>query len=238
MLRKEQVTAPDALRGAVQRTMSADCGVVRDARGLQLAADTLADLAALAEDLPARQIATYEVINLLRVSRMIVAAVRFRQESRVRTLRADMQYTHDAWLGRLVVRGAAPRSSSFPPSPWSENMSEFDPPASVVAEVVAAALAEDIGLLGDLTSIACIREDQTASALFVAREEGVLAGTALVDEVYRQVDDEVEVPWSLHDGDSIEIGAEIGRDRRAVARSSPASASRSTSCATARASRR
>ena len=72
-------------------------------------------------------------------------------------------------------------------------MSDFDPPMSVVAEVVAAALAEDIGLLGDLTTIACIREDQTAAALFVAREEGVLAGTALVEETYRQVDDEVEV---------------------------------------------
>ena len=59
--------------------------------------------------------------------------------------------------------------------------------------MVAAALAEDLGVLGDITSIACIREDQTASAVFVAREEGVLAGTALVDEVYRQVDGEVSV---------------------------------------------
>jgi len=89
-------------------------------------------------------------------------------------------------------------------------MSNFDPPASVVAEVVAAALAEDIGLLGDLTSIACVREDQTATAAFVAREEGVLAGTALVDEVYRQIDPEIDVRWQLHDGDSVEIGAEIG----------------------------
>jgi len=85
----------------------------------------------------------------------------------------------------------------------------FDPPASVVAEVVAAALAEDIGLIGDLTSIACIREDQIATAVLVARQEGVLAGSAIVDEVYRQVADDVEVRWSLHDGDSIEIGSEI-----------------------------
>jgi len=89
-------------------------------------------------------------------------------------------------------------------------MGKFDPPPSVVSEVVAAALAEDIGLLGDLTSIACIRDDQTASASFVAREEGVLAGTALVDEVYRQIDPEIDVRWELHDGDSVEVGAEIG----------------------------
>ena len=90
-------------------------------------------------------------------------------------------------------------------------MSDFDPPGSIVAEVVAVALAEDIGLLGDLTTTACIREDQTTSALFVAREEGVLAGTALVEETYRQIDDRVEVHWQLRDGDAVEVGAEIGR---------------------------
>lgn len=86
----------------------------------------------------------------------------------------------------------------------------FDPPRSVMADVVAAALAEDIGLLGDITSIACIREDQVASAVLVAREEGVVAGTALVEEVYRQVDPDVDVRWHLHDGDSVELGSEIG----------------------------
>jgi nicotinate-nucleotide pyrophosphorylase (carboxylating) len=89
-------------------------------------------------------------------------------------------------------------------------MSEFDAPASVVSEVVAAALAEDLGLLGDITSIACVREDQTASAVLVAREEGVLAGTALVDEVYRQVDAEVSVRWQVDDGEPVEAGAELG----------------------------
>jgi nicotinate-nucleotide pyrophosphorylase (carboxylating) len=86
----------------------------------------------------------------------------------------------------------------------------FDAPESVVAEVVAAALAEDFGLLGDITSIACIRQDQTASAVFVAREEGVLAGTALVDEVYRQVDGELKLTWRLADGDAVEAGVELG----------------------------
>ena len=89
-------------------------------------------------------------------------------------------------------------------------MSEFDAPASVVSEVVAAALAEDLGLLGDITSIACIPEDETASAVLVAREQGVLAGTALVDEVYRQIDPEVSVSWLVDDGDPVEAGADLG----------------------------
>jgi len=89
-------------------------------------------------------------------------------------------------------------------------VSDFDAPDSVVAEVVAAALAEDIGLLGDLTTTALVREDQTASALFVAREEGVVAGTALVEETYRQVDDQIEIQWQFRDGDAVEAGDEIG----------------------------
>jgi nicotinate-nucleotide pyrophosphorylase (carboxylating) len=89
-------------------------------------------------------------------------------------------------------------------------VSQFDAPESVVAEVVAAALAEDFGLLGDITSIACIREDQTATALFVAREEGVLAGTALVEETFRQVDGELAMTWRVFDGDPVEAGTELG----------------------------
>jgi len=98
-------------------------------------------------------------------------------------------------------------------------MNDFDPPSSVVAEVVAAALAEDVGLLGDVTSIACIGEDQSASAFLVSREEGVLAGSALVDEVYRQLDDEVQVHWHMHDGDALEVDdriAEIAGPLRSV----------------------
>jgi nicotinate-nucleotide pyrophosphorylase (carboxylating) len=88
-------------------------------------------------------------------------------------------------------------------------MNEFDPPRSVVITAVSGALAEDIGLLGDLTSLACIGSDELGSAVLAAREEGVLAGTALVDETFRQVDPTVAVRWNLRDGDPIEPGTEI-----------------------------
>ena len=113
--REEQLSAPAALRGAVQRTMSTDCGVVRAAPTLQMAAETLADLAMLADDLPAREIAAYEVINLLRVSRAIVAAALAREESRGSHTRSDFPGTDDEWLGRLVILGdAAPRFVELP----------------------------------------------------------------------------------------------------------------------------
>jgi len=88
-------------------------------------------------------------------------------------------------------------------------MNDFDPPRAVVVNAVSMALAEDIGLLGDLTSIACISSDDLGSAVFSAREEGVLAGSALVDETFRQVDSTIAVRWNLHDGDPVDAGTEI-----------------------------
>jgi len=88
-------------------------------------------------------------------------------------------------------------------------MSDFDPPRAVVIKAVSAALAEDIGVLGDLTSIATVPADKMGSAVLAAREEGVLAGTALVNEAFRQVDPSVDVRWSLRDGDPIEPGTVI-----------------------------
>ncbi len=103
---RERETDPAELRAAVQRLMSDNCGVVRDAEGLRIAAETLKDLTGLAEDLPPRTIATYEVCNLLRVARGIVSAAISRLESRGAHTRADYPATSDAFLGRLVLRGS------------------------------------------------------------------------------------------------------------------------------------
>jgi nicotinate-nucleotide pyrophosphorylase (carboxylating) len=87
----------------------------------------------------------------------------------------------------------------------------FDPPQVVVTRIVSDALAEDLGVLGDITSIACVGEDQTAVAAFIARAEGVFAGTALAREAYRQLDTNADVKWSVRDGESIEAGMELGQ---------------------------
>lgn len=90
-------------------------------------------------------------------------------------------------------------------------MNDFDPPRAVVRRLVEDALAEDLGILGDITSIACIDAGQRAEAAFVARADGVLAGSALATETFRQLDDAVEVRWLVHDGDSIAAGAQLAR---------------------------
>ncbi|MCU1430639.1 MAG: L-aspartate oxidase [Actinomycetia bacterium] len=110
VLPKDRATDPAKLRASIQRVMSQDCGVVRDAASLEMAAQTLADLATLAEDLPARQAATYEALNLARVSQAIVANATARTESRGSHTRRDYPERSDELLGRFVATGdSAPR---------------------------------------------------------------------------------------------------------------------------------
>ena len=55
--------------------------------------------------------------------------------------------------------------------------SHVQPPASAVVEAVSRAIAEDLLPLGDLTS-ALLPDGLTATARFVSRDAGVLAGRA------------------------------------------------------------
>lgn len=84
-------------------------------------------------------------------------------------------------------------------------------------ELVAAALAEDLGERGDVTSTLLIPEDARLAARVVARADGVLAGRAAGEEVLRQTG--VEGRWALDDGAALAPGtvvAEIEGPARAV----------------------
>jgi len=67
---------------------------------------------------------------------------------------------------------------------------------------VKDALAEDIGG-GDLTA-ALINADEVVGATIIARESLVLAGHPWADEVFRQLDDSVQVDWYIEDGEHAE----------------------------------
>ncbi len=105
LVSSRDAVAPDGVRSAVQRVMSIDAGVVRDAAGLDLASKTLGDLANLATHLPARDVASYEALNVLRVARGIVALAAAREESRGSHTRSDHPNSREALLGRFVVTG-------------------------------------------------------------------------------------------------------------------------------------
>jgi len=83
-----------------------------------------------------------------------------------------------------------------------------EPPLHAVRAAVAAALAEDLTPLGDL-SAALIPREATATAAFVSRQAGVLAGTACAAEAFAQLDPAVSVSWTHHDGDRLEAGTTL-----------------------------
>jgi nicotinate-nucleotide pyrophosphorylase (carboxylating) len=88
-------------------------------------------------------------------------------------------------------------------------MGSFDAPVDVVRDAVARALAEDLGPLGDLTSV-LIPADARAVADVVVRAEGVIAGTACASEAFAQLDERVTVDWLVDDGALVGAGTKIG----------------------------
>lgn len=88
-------------------------------------------------------------------------------------------------------------------------MTWTDPPVAAVRQVVARALAEDLGALGDLTA-SLVPDDATARADFVARDQGVVAGRLCVVETFAAVDPSAAVAWRLADGVEVHPGEVIG----------------------------
>ncbi len=81
----------------------------------------------------------------------------------------------------------------------------------VLKPLVRAALAEDMGLGGDMTSAALIAPDASAAARLMAREAGVLAGLDCARLAFALVDDAVRFTPTLEDGESFEAGQWIAK---------------------------
>lgn len=72
-----------------------------------------------------------------------------------------------------------------------------------------AALAEDVGP-GDVTTEATIPPGTQATAQFLAKANGVLAGLYLTERVFARVDARLRVQWFQDDGDSVAYGTVFG----------------------------
>jgi nicotinate-nucleotide pyrophosphorylase (carboxylating) len=81
----------------------------------------------------------------------------------------------------------------------------LDPPLTAVREVVARALAEDLGVFGDVTA-SLVPISATVAAAVVARAPGVLAGRLVASETFAAVDPSIVVRWSAADGDRVDAG--------------------------------
>ncbi len=85
-------------------------------------------------------------------------------------------------------------------------------------ELIKAALEEDIGS-GDVTSISVIPEDKTATAKIICKDNGVLCGIDLAQEIFLELDGEVKFEKFFSDGQSVKKGdvlAEVSGKGRAI----------------------
>jgi len=92
----------------------------------------------------------------------------------------------------------------------------LDPPLTAVRDVVARALAEDLGVFGDLTA-GLVPAGATVAAAVVSRAPGVLAGRLAATEAFAAVDPAIVVRWQATDGDRVEAGAVLARVRGPLA---------------------
>ena len=242
--RRSGADRPDAVRGALQRTMSADCGVVRDADGLAARGDDARRSRALADDLPARSIASYEVIDLLRVSRAIVASATGAHgvAGRAHAPRLSRTVRRRCSAGSCSAAAAAPRLRRAAAASSREVGDER------LRSAPRRSCAGSSRPRSPKTSASSATSRRSrASTKTQTRGGGVRRPRRRRARRHRARDRDVppgrrrrsRCSGASHDGDPVAAGARARPGVGSAARrSSPASASRSTSCATARASPR
>lgn len=89
-------------------------------------------------------------------------------------------------------------------------MSDIAPlPALLVEPVVRAALLEDLGRAGDITTAAVVPREARFSGAMVARRPGTIAGTAAARIAFELVDPSLEVSVLQPDGSVVEAGQPV-----------------------------
>jgi len=81
------------------------------------------------------------------------------------------------------------------------------PPALLVEPVVRAALEEDLGRAGDITSALTIADGTQATARLVARKPGHICGLNCAEAAFRLVDPSLGFMPAIADGDAVTAGA-------------------------------
>ena len=92
-------------------------------------------------------------------------------------------------------------------------------PELVAASVIRAALLEDVGHGGDLTTDAIVERDRRATARIVARRGGVIAGVPFAALAFTLLDGDVEITARAGEGERVDpngIVAEISGLARAI----------------------
>lgn len=99
-------------------------------------------------------------------------------------------------------------------------MSDFYLSPLLFDKAVRAALEEDLGRAGDITTLACIPAGRKAVAVLAPRKPGVICGLAVAEAAFRAVDPHVTFEYLAADGDEITTPrtpvARISGDARAI----------------------
>ena len=93
------------------------------------------------------------------------------------------------------------------------------PPQHLIDQAVRAALAEDLGQAGDITSQLTVASDATARARLVARQPGTLAGLVMAEAAFRLMDSSISFKPQISDGGTVKAGdviATVEGDTRAI----------------------
>ena len=84
-------------------------------------------------------------------------------------------------------------------------------PPLLVERAVTAALEEDLGSAGDITTDAIVPAGAQGNARIVARKAGVVAGLDLAEAAFRALDPEARFTRMVEDGGKVEASATIAR---------------------------
>ncbi|WP_454857285.1 carboxylating nicotinate-nucleotide diphosphorylase [Rhizobium binxianense] len=79
-------------------------------------------------------------------------------------------------------------------------------PRVIVEPLVRAALLEDLGLAGDVTSAAVIPEEHRSTVVMAARQPGVIAGFDAAELAFQLVDPRIVLTRHLQDGTAVKPG--------------------------------
>ncbi|MFS7998197.1 putative nicotinate-nucleotide diphosphorylase (carboxylating) [Helianthus anomalus] len=77
--------------------------------------------------------------------------------------------------------------------------------------VIQLALSEDAGDKGDVTCLATIPTEMEVEAYFLAKDDGIVAGIALAEMIFNEVDPTLKVEWFRKDGDNVVRGLKFGK---------------------------
>ena len=76
----------------------------------------------------------------------------------------------------------------------------------IVKTLIQAAILEDMGDRGDITSDAIRLSDQIVDAHILARQSGVLCGVKIASQVFKTIDENINIKFMKNNGDAVVSG--------------------------------